>query len=109
MDLDGRFPPRRAGSSFGAFIVDVFEPNGTDRKNLTGFTATYTFRKASGGVAVIDAVGNTNTPGVGGTFEYQSTVAQMSSTDEYVVTVSMTLDGGEVAVRTYGFELLPAF
>lgn len=101
-----RFPDRYAGSADGVFTVPVFNADGSPR-DLSSDSATFTFRRQGGGIAAVDAQADTGTPGVAGLFVFQATPAQLSSPDEYVVTIVMTL-GSEQRIERWGFRILPA-
>ncbi len=103
-----RFPDRFAGSADGVFEVPVFNADGSPR-DLTNASAsaTFTFRRQGGGIAAVDEAADTGTPGTAGLFVFQATPAQLSSPDEYVVTIAMTISG-ELRVERWGFRILPA-
>ncbi len=101
-----RFETRFAGSAFQPLKLRVENADKSIR-DLTGDTATLTLRKARGTTAVVTALGNTNTPGTAGEFEFQLTAAQVQSPGEYVATVTMML-GGVPEVGRLGLTLEPA-
>ncbi len=105
--IEDRFRERFAGSNFLPLVVNVKTASGS-AFNLTGASSLWTIRSVSGKNAVVDAAANTNTPGTGGTFEFQPTVAQVSEPGEYAVTVVMTIAGNQHVSR-FGLHINPAF
>lgn len=87
-----RFPNRFAGSAFIPFDVQIRNADGTPA-DLTGQSATLAIRKAKGVAAVAIAISNSNVPDTLGIFSFQPTPAQVLSPGEYVMTVTMDLDG----------------
>ncbi len=106
MELEDRFPDRYAGAAFRPFVVFV-KGSGGGLFDLTGSTATWTLRRV-GAVPSIEDAAHTNTPGVGGRFEFKATAAQISQHGEYTATIRMTYSvGAEPDVTVMGQTILP--
>lgn len=105
--LMDRFADRVAGSNLLPFTVEV---KTADQRpfNLTGASALFTLARVDATAPAIDAQPHTNTPGLGGTFEYAPTEAEMAEDGEYRVTVVMAILGKKRNDR-FGVRILPAF